>query len=199
MNKFIRYISVMPLAFGLSSVTAHAAWVDLGQIDSGYSFSQVFNLNDSDYVSEQNIASETLTFGLDTTRTVSFFADSFNFANEATVFNQIDLLNHPDFNYITGVGSIDGLGSNEPNFSYTLNPGDYQVNYKGYGHELGWSPDRVVGEAEQGLGEYRLGLSIDGARVPEVAAVPEPETYAMLLAGIAIVGFSASRHKKSIT
>jgi hypothetical protein len=32
--------------------------------------------------------------------------------------------------------------------------------------------------------------------VPDVPAVPEPESYAMMLAGLCLIGFIASRRKK---
>ncbi|MDP1658104.1 MAG: PEP-CTERM sorting domain-containing protein [Methylotenera sp.] len=213
MNNTLKSLSlVMPLILGFSSGTAKAEWVELGNIDSGYSFNRSFNLNTSDYVSEENIASNSLTFTLLNTQTVTFYAGSFAFTNSrAHEFRQIDLLDQRlqngdihGVNYIAGIGDYyDGLNGQDAIFSYTLGPGDYQVNYKALGQELGYSDDRVVGEAAQGLGNYRLGLSIGGAilsnspYLPEVTAVPEPETYAMLLAGLILIGFTARRRDDS--
>lgn len=45
----------------------------------------------------------------------------------------------------------------------------------------------------QGLGDEGWGLN--SITVEGVAAVPEPETYAMLLAGLGLLGFMASRRK----
>lgn len=55
-----------------------------------------------------------------------------------------------------------------------LGAGDYQVNFK---YAIQTPPG----------GSYLGGIS--------VAAVPEPETYAMLLAGLGLIGFSARRRK----
>lgn len=45
----------------------------------------------------------------------------------------------------------------------------------------------------QGLGDEGWGLN--SVTVEGVAAVPEPETYAMLLAGLGLLGFTANRRK----
>ncbi len=204
MKKTIKLLSLaMPLIIGIYSETANAAWINLGNIDSGFSFNQSVSLDNSDYVSEKNIASYSLTFNLSNTQTVTFYADNFNFTKSSTEFRQIDLLNRAlnvenvhDINYITGIGDYySGLGGQEPSFSYELGPGEYQVNYKALGQELGYYSDRVVGEAAQGLGNYRLGLNIGGVspNLPDVSAVPEPETYAMLFAGLALIGVTTRR------
>ncbi|MDP1766041.1 MAG: PEP-CTERM sorting domain-containing protein [Methylotenera sp.] len=206
MNYTLKSLSlVIPLILGFSSGTAKAEWVELGNIDSGYSFNGVFNLDTSDYVSEENIASNSLTFTLLHTQTVTFYADSFAFTNSKVhEFRQIDLLdqklqngNIHGVNYIGGIGDYtDGLNGQDAIFSYTLGPGDYQVNYKALGHELDFNPDRIVGTATMGLGNYRLGLNIGAVTIPNmppVAAVPEPETYAMLLAGLILIGVTARR------
>lgn len=218
MNNTLKSLSlVIPLILGFSSGTAKAEWVELGNIDSGYSFNRLFNLDTSDYVSEENIASNSLTFTLLNTQTVTFYADSFTFASISTEFRQIDLLDQGlqngsahGANYIDGIGDYyDGLNGQEASFFKTLGPGDYQVNYKVLGQELGYSDDRVVGKAAQGLGNYRLGLSIGGLNGigglnapnfpdgPPVSAVPEPETYAMLLTGLVLIGFAARRRDDS--
>lgn len=206
MNNTLKYFSfAMPLVIGLYSGTSKAEWVELGNIDSGYSFNRLFNLDTSDYVSEENIASNSLTFTLVNTQTVTFYADNFNFASKSTEFRQIDLLDQGlqsgdshGVNYIDGIGDYyDGLNGQKASFFRTLGPGDYQVNYKVLGQELGFSDVRVVGKAAQGLGNYRLGLSIGGSIAPNnvlpVSAVPEPETYAMLFTGLVLIGFAVRR------
>lgn len=212
MNNTLKSLSlVIPLIIGFSSGTAKAEWVELGNIDSGYSFNSIFNLDTSDYVSEENIGSNSLTFTLLNTQTVTFYADSFTFGSISTEFRQIDLLDQGlqngsahGVNYIGGIGDFsDGLNGQEAMFFKTLGPGDYQVNYKVLGQELGYSDGRVVGKAAQGLGNYRLGLSIGGLIAPSlpdgpaVTPVPEPETYAMLLAGLILIGFTARRRDDS--
>ena len=47
--------------------------------------------------------------------------------------------------------------------------------------------------ADQGLGDEGWGLN--NITVEGVSAVPEPETYAMLLAGLGMIGFMARRRK----
>lgn len=52
-----------------------------------------------------------------------------------------------------------------------------------------------------GFGEYLVAggairyATLDIGSVPEIPAVPEPETYAMLLAGLGLIGISARRRK----
>jgi hypothetical protein len=54
---------------------------------------------------------------------------------------------------------------------------------------LSFSGENIVAKTYLQNGEWRLNI----AAVPEVAPVPEPETYAMLLAGLGLMGFVARR------
>ena len=213
MNKNIQYLSFKTFSasasmlLGLFSTHVNAAWVDLGSLGSTFAYHENFNLDDSDYVSEENIASNSLTFTLTSSQTVNFFADTFKFTNGKTELRQIDILDANKISgvedgdaYVGGIGSYDlGLNGQAPNFSYLLGPGDYQINYKVRGQEVGYTSDRVVGTAATGLGSYYLGFSIGGAGLPgpiagpSINPVPEPETYAMLLAGLLLIGFSVRR------
>jgi hypothetical protein len=49
-----------------------------------------------------------------------------------------------------------------------------------------------------GSNSYAGAGFIDGLAFVNVAAVPEPSTYALMLAGLGLVGFVARRRKKSI-
>ncbi len=215
----------------LSTTAANAAVVQLGTISQNAAFERVFNLNDSDYVSEQDIASDTLYFTLTSATTAVFYANNFNFNNSGSSnyeFRQIDILNTDltipgahDNNWLASVGDYyNGLNGAPAQLTYNFQPGNYQVNFKSRGLESGFTgerdnPTRVVGHAVQGLGDYTLGFVLGtgadqvGAGVPSVpiaanfnfpdtpvvAAVPEPETYAMMLAGLGLIGFSACRRK----
>lgn len=109
---------------------------------------------------------DTITFSLLDTFDVRVFADNLP---KSFTFTRIDL--------ITGAPSFTWLAEDATapfDFTETLGAGNYQVNFK---YDI----------ATQTRGTYTGGLSI--------AAVPEPETYAMLLAGLGLIGFSARRRK----
>lgn len=209
-NKTKQLLAPTLLMLGILSTTAHAAKHDLGTVGAGFSYNDIYDYNNSDYVSEQNIASDTLYFTLTDEQSVYFFADSFNFTNPTvSEFRQIDILDvdktiagQHDNNWIASIGDYyKGLDGGPSNFSWVLGPGNYQINYKSTGLEQNFTSTRVVGSAVEGLGDYRLGLVVGNAvippipNVPEVAAVPEPETYAMMLAGLGLIGFSTLRRK----
>ena len=48
---------------------------------------------------------------------------------------------------------------------------------------------------DSGYNDWNVG--IDNINFDQVAVVPEPETYAMLLAGLGLVGFMARRRKQN--
>lgn len=59
-------------------------------------------------------------------------------------------------------------------------------------NDNGW----IVGQAINGAGvRHAYLLSVTAA--PSISAVPEPETYAMLLAGLGLLGFTARRRKNN--
>lgn len=64
-------------------------------------------------------------------------------------------------------------------FSGGLVPGNYHLNVAGYN------------------GDLSTGGSYDG-NINVAAVVPEPETYAMLLAGLGLIGFTARRRKQNV-
>lgn len=175
-----------------SSVGANAKWVDLGVVDSGYSYYSTFSLDQADYISEEGIPSDTFLFELTSAQSVYFYADTFNYTLSSGAFREINLLDQslsqagvPDVNFITGVGSIDGLGGMPPYFTYFLNPGSYQVNYKSYGEEMGYTPGRFWGNGVTGLGSVNLGITI-GAPIP---SVPEPSTWVFMTLGLVLLSF----------
>jgi hypothetical protein len=143
-------------------------------------FTYIFSISASDYVNELGIFSDTINFSLGSAQTGSFFANTFSGLFD---FHQIDL-NHAGGDFITGTSQPGGPFE----FSYALLAGDYQVNYKGM--PTGW--DGVI---DRNLsGSYLAGISIGALDAPvNPPAVPEPETYLMMLAGLALIGVSIKR------
>jgi len=188
-------------ALGLGSTAANATVVDITgtPLTALNPFNTTFNLNFSDYYdsSDATKATDTVYFKLTDTYHLSISADNFT---GSFVFNQLNLLSNNPTVYILGdiTGPYDYIasaiydynyvGSNDaahPIESYnnsgynpklTLGPGSYQVNFLSNGNK-----------GTTGLGTFDAHIS--------VAAVPEPETYAMLLAGLGLIGFSARRRK----
>ena len=78
------------------------------------------------------------------------------------------------YNIIAGAGAIFGPALSTKTFA--LAAGDYFYSVDGI-------------KDTTGLSKYRISAS--------VTAVPEPETYALMLAGLGMVGFMASRRKQS--
>jgi len=192
MKKTIKLLSVaIPLSFSLSNGIASANTVyapaTFGSSDN--LFTNIFSVNASDYVSEPSIFSDTINFSLETAQSVSFFADAFSGPFQ---FHQIDLL-YADIvgpgNYISGISQDTGPFE----FSKYLEKGNYQVNYKGIpdGWNAGWNSEDYKGVK----GNYLAGISVGSFDGPilNAPAVPEPETYLMLLAGLALIGVSIRR------
>jgi len=196
MKKTTKLLSVaIPLTLCLSAGVANANTVYApAPLDSSNNiFTNVFSVSASDYVSEPSIFSDTINFSLDTAQSVSFFADAFSGPFQ---FHQIDLL-FADIvgagNYITGISQDSGPYK----FSYDLEPGNYQVNYKGIpdGWNEGWNSADYKGVK----GNYLAGISVNSFDGPvlNAPAVPEPETYLMLLAGLALIGVTTRRKGNS--
>jgi hypothetical protein len=117
--------------------------------------------------------------------------DTFSFYNDS------DLLFQGTFNLGGGGTDIVFANPNGATFSST-NFGFYNggllnvsipVNFTAGNHVLTFD----YSGSFQGLGDEGWGLN--NITVEGVAAVPEPETYAMLLAGLGLLGFTASRRK----
>ncbi len=192
MKKTIKLLSVaIPLSFCLSNGIANANTVyapaTFGSSDN--LFTNIFSVSASDYVSEPSIFSDTINFTLNTAQSVSFFANAFSGPFQ---FHQIDLL----YADIVGAGNyIDGISQDTGpyEFSHDLQPGNYQVNFKGIpdGWNEGWNSEDYTGVK----GNYLAGISLASFDGPVInaPAVPEPETYLMLLAGLALIGVTSRR------
>ncbi|MGB2833881.1 MAG: FxDxF family PEP-CTERM protein [Methylotenera sp.] len=170
-------VIVMPFVLGLNISTAHAANVIVN--NSGNV------VIDGPSVIPGNAGLGTYSYGFNAANagndgedlfdTFEFIlADTFNvtvFANTlSTGFNlkRVDLNDGaPGFNFIS-----QAVAPGPFSFTETLGAGNYAINFK---------------YALRSTGTYTGGIN--------VAAVPEPETYAMLLAGLGLIGFTARRRK----
>lgn len=194
-NSFASYISVSRSSGG--AVYAHPG--------TSLTAKQVLNYNESITYTYLNHSNASFTSGLDTnalTQDVSAGAFSFSAFNLGTAATTTKLdfdsyscisgdcaafaLSPPSFEDLaaggSGISGSVGLG--------TANAGVYQATYR-----LVFSDDEDFG-ATLSQRENSLTLNVNGT---VAAAVPEPETYAMILSGLGFMGFLARRRKKMET
>jgi hypothetical protein len=130
------------------------------------------------------------------------FADSFSFslnARAATYDSAANSFNFISFNGIFGITDINtqlynaskvAIG-NEASFSHTV-PGSPWVligSSMGLTNLAAGSYTLMVNGTSSGAGGYQTSIN--------VTPVPEPGTYAMMLAGLGLMGFIARRRKQS--
>ncbi len=126
--------------------------------------------------------SDTLSFTIDAPSNLGSVAGPTNLSF-ALPFGTINVFEILDLSYtITGplgfaTGSI--AGNNTSVATFLSNAGTYTLN--------------LTGNATGTNG----GLYTVALNVTNVAAVPEPENYALMLAGLSLVGFAARRHKNT--
>ena len=159
----------------LASIQAHASTTDLGTLSTGVPKS--FNATSM----PAGPFSDVFSFGISSPG--SFGISVINFPVTGlfnSVFTSASLISNPDgvlFNSDDSLLSVGTLAANTISFlSGPVGAGSYYLNVNGIGNgSLG--------------GLYNGSIS--------VAAVPEPETYAMLLAGMGVMGFIARRRNKA--
>lgn len=127
-----------------------------------------------------------------------------------TVRIREDVAGEPDASYLYDFSdTIDAVTSWASNTNYvaahfdaiTLAAGTYWIGMSGDGAELGWSSftalgtdfvgqRKATGDTVNGPVTFnsRLGWSLEGDLVPSTGAVPEPATWALMMAGLGGVG-----------
>ncbi len=116
------------------------------------------------------------TLGSNVTGVTSF--DWFFQANDYLPFNDYGYMTNGSFNSLSNVATVGNYGNSGWN-TYTF--GSAYTGYLAFG---------VTNVLDNSLSSQ---LHITNV----IAAVPEPETYAMLLAGLSLLGFSARRRGKN--
>jgi PEP-CTERM motif len=160
----------------LASAQAHAATANLGVISGGAPTS--FNAVSM----PAGPFSDIFTFSIASAGAVGISAMNFPVSGLFnTVFTSASLFSNPDGLMFNADDSLVTLASIKSNaFSFLSSPvgaGSYYLNVSG------------IANGPQG-GLYNGSLS--------VAAVPEPQTYAMLLAGVGVMAFIARRRNKTL-
>ncbi|MFA6179794.1 MAG: FxDxF family PEP-CTERM protein [Candidatus Methylopumilus sp.] len=171
------------LALSLTSLASNAAELvamdDLNTADDAESYSfqnpyvpfGVIN----DWVSFSITAPRILTAGIDSGSTIGMQFNEF----DLYAADRITLLASANFEMGSPVLNYAGFGNIATTTEYFIKisgPRDALGNYSGYINLVGLPP--VITTPD-----------------PIAIAVPEPETYAMLLAGLGLMGFVASRRK----
>ena len=168
-SRVVKLFSAVLLFAGVGS--AHAVTIDLGTVSDGsYGFGRAVNFGETftDYVN----------FNLDTSADVTSFIKSF----DMSIFG-FDLIGIDNFS--TGLQRLDGGGyssiasltSNPASFDDLLSPGAYRFS--------------VAGTASGFFGGIYRGTL-------QVAAVPEAETWLMILIGFGIVLYQLGRKQRSL-
>lgn len=151
----------------MSSLAASAATIDLGTLDSSSPDSS--SGVSSKFALNASIA-DTWTFTLDTASLVSFGAQQSFSALSSAIQNFSGVL--------VGYGPLAlATSANQANLSWsgTLAAGTYSVS--------------ISGLSAAKNTQYTTTLA--------ATPVPEPETYALLMAGLGVIGFVASRRKQA--
>jgi hypothetical protein len=66
------------------------------------------------------------------------------------------------------------------------------------GNALTWFTQGATNAASYSGGTYVMNLTVGSTQHQDLLAIPEPETYAMLLAGLGLMGFVARRRQRKL-
>lgn len=157
-----------PLAFSLSSGTANATVTNLTPDPFTGFYADAFTVGNGFFW-------DTINFSIDTPSLLDVSANTMDLHVAGMDIFKIDgLLGGLKYSINGPGGFFSGvLNGNDTDYNFNLTSiGDYHINLIGFG------------TGTQG-GLYGVGLS--------VTPVPEPENYAMLLAGLGMIGFVARR------
>lgn len=156
----------IPLAVGLYSGVASAAIEVIGTLPNG---PKLFT------ETEVGVFDDIYTFDLVADSHVAISYHDLQISNGAGVINEIPNLN-ADLSFFGGALIQANLPENNALSFFDLAAGNYQLHITG-------TPILA------GFDHSTFDVAFD------VTPVPEPETYAMMLGGLALVGFSARRRK----
>ncbi|MBI5659432.1 MAG: DUF1566 domain-containing protein [Nitrosomonadales bacterium] len=109
-------------------------------------------------------------------------------------------MGHLFYNELGGVAGSSVLSSGDPDLALFQNGHPYYYYWSGTeyaaNHDNAWSFGTNGGyQYSSNKDSYRLAWAVRPGNSAAVSAVPEPETYAMLLAGLGLLGFTARRKK----
>lgn len=170
MNKITKLLAIaLPLALCLHGGVASAASVDLGTLVSGGN-GPIFEV-------ENAVFNDKYTFDFN-------FAPAFSGANLNIQYDDLLVGSHsiPDLAaslYDSGNNLLGNLTGGNAFNNFVLSNGSYYLQVAG-------TPNPLDGNGAT------FGVHF------EVTPVPEPETYALMLGGLALVGFSARRRKSKL-
>ena len=197
MKKYIKLLSfVLPLTFGLVATSAFAATstpyaFELGAITADGTYTHPFSIDTGNSPAPNGGYNDAIYFQLPNSATVSFFSNSFT--GTAIINEYILNYDNDPVNGFKPVGHWSGKDSVNltnglptllaPPVDVFLNAGRYQFKYESFFLALNGK--------EGTAGTFNGGIIVKGLAAP----VPEPETYALMLAGLALVGFSARRRQ----
>ena len=216
MNKVLRAIAVLAAMTAGSvthaTVTSYSTWgaynaatssnttIDFeAQQTSGGSGGATY------YGSSLTVGGVTFTDNADRLFVLSagYYGDPFtsNYLNNNAVGSQINVnFVNPVYGFAMDLGTIYNWGGGPLQLTFNFAGSSETINLPGvlnnHGAPLsfsGFTSDSAFSSIS--ISDPTNGLAIDNFTFASAAPVPEPETYAMLLAGLGLIGAIARRHK----
>jgi hypothetical protein len=176
MNLTLKHLVIAALfSSALPAQAAVHRYTFTGEIDSGHYINEVFS---GSFSFDNSALTSTGTEYIDVS------ALSLNLLN--TSFSQANFVG--DFPAVAfNDGEFSGLAwsfdSINPNIGYSFIPGSIDANDAYFAYEVFGFNGPIAGLSGTGIINY------------SVAAIPEPESYAMFLAGLGLLGFMSRRNK----